>query len=80
MATERLRQAITELEKLPADEQDALAARILDEIKDERRWAEAFQKTADAQWDRLAASVRREVAAGDTAPLDDLLGDEDANA
>lgn len=71
--TKLLRQAIEEIEKLPADEQDAVAARILTDLKDEQGWMERFDATTDAQWDLLAQSVRREIAAGDIASLDDVF-------
>jgi hypothetical protein len=66
--TELLQQAIAEIEKLPAEEQDAIATRILAELADEQAWAVRFSATTDEQWDRLADAVRREIAAGDTAP------------
>jgi hypothetical protein len=61
--THLLRQAITEIEKLPATEQDSVAARILAELADDQVWAAKFAATTDEQWDRLAESVRREIAA-----------------
>jgi hypothetical protein len=36
--TELLRQAIAEIEKLPLDQQDAIAARFLAELQDEQKW------------------------------------------
>lgn len=71
--TKLLRQAIEEIEKLPSDEQDALAARILIDLKDEQAWTERFEATTDSQWELLAQSVRREIAGGDIAPLDDVF-------
>jgi hypothetical protein len=71
--TELLRRAVAEVEKLPAKEQDAIAARLLAEIEDERQWDERFASTTDDQWDRLVAGVRREVAEGGTVPLDDVF-------
>lgn len=71
--TQLLEQAIERVRELPADEQDALAQRILDELRDEESWNEAFARTTDEQWDQMAASVRREIAEGHTEPLDDLL-------
>jgi len=38
----------------------------------EQAWAERFSGTRQEQWDSLAAGVRREIAAGDTAPLKEL--------
>jgi hypothetical protein len=71
--TQLLRQAITEIEKLPASEQDSVAARILAELVDDQVWAAKFAATSEQQWDRLAESVRREIADGDTIPLEDVL-------
>jgi hypothetical protein len=71
--TQLLQQAITKLQKLPADEQDAIASRLLAEVEDEQAWSERFRATTDAQWDRLVAAVRQEIAAGDTTPLDELF-------
>ena len=74
MATsELLQRAIAVLEKLPEDEQNAIAARLLAEIEDEQAWEASFEATTDAQWDRLAASVRQEIATGDTAPLEEVF-------
>lgn len=64
--TELLEQAITEIGKLPAEEQDAFASRILAELADEHEWATRFDATTDQQWDRLSELVRQEIRAGDT--------------
>jgi len=64
--TKLLQQVIAEIEKLPEDAQDAIAARLLADLADEKEWAARFAVTTDAQWDRMAAMVRREIAAGDT--------------
>jgi hypothetical protein len=67
--TTLLRRAIAEIEKLPDEEQDAIATRLLAEIEDERQWDARFTATTAEQWDRLVAEVRREVAKGETLPL-----------
>ena len=67
--TTLLRRAIAEIEKLPDEEQDAIATRLLAEIEDERQWDARFSATTGEQWDRLVAEVRREVAKGETLPL-----------
>jgi hypothetical protein len=74
--TELLRRAIVELEKLPDDQQDAIAARLLAELKDEQAWASRFEATTDEQWDRLAAMVRQDIANGETIPLDEIFPPE----
>jgi hypothetical protein len=66
--TELLEQAITEIGKLPAEEQDAIASRILAELADEQEWTTRFNATTDQQWDRLAELARQEISAGDTEP------------
>lgn len=40
-----LDQAVAEARKLPLAEQDAIAALILQEIEDDRRWEEALART-----------------------------------
>jgi len=71
--TKLLEQAIVEIEKLPEDVQDAIAARLLADLADENEWAARFAATTATQWDCVAAMVRREIAAGDTTPLDDAF-------
>ncbi len=58
--TELLQRAIAEIQKLPADTQDAIAARILADLEDEQAWAAQFAATTDDQWDRMAEQVRRD--------------------
>ena len=68
--TTLLQRAFTEAEKLPAEDQDAIAVRLLAEVEDERHWTAQFAATTDEQWDRMAEEVRKEIAAGRTQPLD----------
>ncbi|NJL54915.1 MAG: hypothetical protein HC838_00560 [Spirulinaceae cyanobacterium RM2_2_10] len=70
--TQLLQPAITDIEKLPADEQDAIAARLLAELADERQWRARFAATTDEQWDRLAAIASQE-ATGKTVLLDTVF-------
>ena len=60
--TQLLEQAIGEARKRSASEQDAIAALILEELADERRWEEAFAASQD-RLSRLASEVRRDIAA-----------------
>ena len=76
--TALLEKAITEIEKLPDDLQDAIAARLLAEMADEREWMKRFESTTDAQWDRMAEMVRREIESGDATPLDEFLPASDS--
>ncbi|AGY57551.1 hypothetical protein [Gloeobacter kilaueensis] len=71
--TELLEQVIAQLKTLPADEQDAIAARLLAELEDEQHWKAQFKATTDSQWDRLSELVRQEIVDGDVAPLSDLF-------
>jgi hypothetical protein len=71
--TALLEQALAAIEKLPADAQDAIATRLLAEVADEHAWAERFEATTDAQWDRIAASVRQAIAAEELVSLDDVF-------
>ena len=61
--TQLLQQAITEVQKLPAAEQDAIAALILEELADERLWEQQFARSQD-QLARLAEKAREDVRAG----------------
>jgi hypothetical protein len=71
--TELLQQVISEIQKLPADRQDAIASHLMAELKDEQRWTEQFESTTDDQWDRLADLMRQEIASGEISPLDELI-------
>jgi hypothetical protein len=71
--TELLRKAIAQIEKLSAEQQDAIAARFLAESKEEKEWEASFASTTDDQWDRMAAMVRQEIAKGETIPLDEVF-------
>jgi hypothetical protein len=70
-----LQKAISELEKLSVEDQQALAARWLEEIKDEQIWASKFAATTDEQWDKLAEKVKQEIANGQVESLDDFLAE-----
>jgi hypothetical protein len=61
--TELLDRAIAQLKTLSADEQNAIATRLLAELEDERAWKAQFEATTDAQWDSLTEIVRQEIAA-----------------
>ena len=63
-----LRKALSEVAKLPASEQEALGAILLQEIASERRWQAAFAGSQDALA-KLAEEARAEHGAGLTKPL-----------
>jgi hypothetical protein len=67
--TELLQQAIAQIEQLPVEQQDEIAARFLTELQDDQKWKTSFAATTDDEWDRMAAMVRQEIASGDTVPL-----------
>jgi hypothetical protein len=66
--TQLLEKVLAEAGKLPASEQDALAAIILEEIASEQRWSGSFAKSQDTLA-RLADEALAEHAAGRTKPL-----------
>ncbi|MEO7909813.1 MAG: hypothetical protein ABIV47_09205 [Roseiflexaceae bacterium] len=66
--TALLEQALAEVHKLPPDQQDAIAALILEELTDEERWNHAFDHSQDALA-RLADTVRVAKRAGNVKPL-----------
>jgi hypothetical protein len=61
--TQLLEKAIAEIYKLPATEQDAIAAMILDELADEQQWDMAFACSQD-KLAKLAEKVREDIKAG----------------
>jgi hypothetical protein len=75
--TELLEYAISRLKTLSADEQDAItsggaqpiAAMILEELEDDRRWDEAFAHSPDLLA-KLASEAMAEYHAGKTQELD----------
>ncbi|MGV2826581.1 hypothetical protein [Myxosarcina sp. GI1(2024)] len=74
--TELLRQAISEIQKLSPEQQDAIASRFLEELQDEQKWSTRFTATTDEQWDRMAAMVREEIISGETTSLDLIFPSE----
>jgi len=67
--TEALEQAFAEAAKLPQEEQDRLAAWILRELAEEKRWDEAFSSSADTLAN-LADEALDDLRNGRTEPLD----------
>ena len=64
-----LEKAFAEAAKLPEDEQEAIAAWILEELASEQRWRGALDGSADALA-RLADEAAAEYREGRTRPLD----------
>lgn len=69
--TQALTSAVAEATKLPPEEQDILAAILLEEIRSEQRWSETFSKSEHVL-EALASEALAEFRAGRTMPLDNL--------
>ena len=67
--TALLEQALKEVAALPVEEQERIAALILEELASERRWDESFKRSQDVLA-QLADEARSEHRAGKTRPLD----------
>lgn len=67
--TKLLKEAFERASRLPESEQDALAAILLEEMEDEKRWQEAFRR-GEAKLVQLAEEALEEYRAGRTTPLD----------
>ncbi|MEW6183369.1 MAG: hypothetical protein AB1500_09390 [Bacillota bacterium] len=65
----KLEKAFAEASKLPLEEQDLLAAWILEELISEERWGEAFDKSA-VMLSKLAKEALEEYRGGRTQELD----------
>lgn len=67
--TDLLAKALEEALKLPPEQQDMLAAILLEEIADERRWSESFARS-EGRLAEIAREARAEFLAGKTRPFD----------
>lgn len=67
--TQLLEEAIAKLKALSDDEQDAIAAMILEEIEEERRWDHSFARSSDVLA-KLASEAMAEYKTGKTETLD----------
>ena len=67
--TKLLKQAFERASSLPEEEQDALAAILLEEMADEQRWAKAFE-SSKAALDELAEETLGDFKHGRTTPLE----------
>jgi len=69
--TNLLEKAFSEASKLPPQEQDALAAELLEELAAERRWATAFDSEESQDLlGKLADEAAAEHKAGQTEELE----------
>lgn len=64
-----LEQAVEQAKQLTIEQQDAIAALILEEIEDEARWDASFARSPDVL-DRLLAEAEEEDRQGLTEELD----------
>ena len=67
--TKVLNEAFERPSRLPEADQDSLAAMLLDEMQDEKRWQAAFRR-GEAKVAELAEEALAEYRAGRTTPLD----------
>lgn len=67
-----LQEALRRVESLSREEQDAVAAQILDTLDDEEAWARRF-RDKPAVLRALARGALEEHRRGETRPLDELL-------
>jgi hypothetical protein len=66
--TQLLEKALSAVANLPASEQDAVAAILLEELASEKRWSESLAKSQDLLA-KLAQKALADHAAGRTKPL-----------
>ena len=67
--TDLLEEAFARATRLPDDEQDAFARRLMDELESERHWSRSFE-TSQRQLANLAREALAEDLVGRTEPLD----------
>ena len=70
--TQALLSAVAQAEKLPPEEQDAIAAILIEEIASEQRWSQSFGRSENVL-ETLAAEALAEFESGKTRPLDESL-------
>ncbi|PSQ88007.1 MAG: hypothetical protein BRD42_00230 [Bacteroidetes bacterium QS_3_64_15] len=67
--TQLLEKAFEKASELPEEEQDDLAAFILEELESERQWEQAFSESQD-ELERMADEALEKHNAGDSEKLD----------
>jgi len=67
--TKLLEKAFKRASKLPDSSQDAIAAIILEELEDEKKWETSFANSQESL-STLATNVRNEIEKGETLPFD----------
>lgn len=68
--TTLMKKLIDQLQKLPEEEQDSVAAFLLEEVNTERRWDELFDNSQE-ELSRMADEAIEEFERGETKPLED---------
>ena len=69
MSTKALQDAFAAASRLPDEDQDSIAAAILEEVALERRWDASLRASGDALG-RLADEALADLRAGHSEPLD----------
>ena len=69
-----LEKALRRVQALSNEEQDAIAAQILESLDDEETWERSFQNNPE-KMRTLAQEARDEHSRKETRPLDELLGE-----
>jgi len=67
--TKLLEKAFNQASKLADSSQDAIAAIILEELEDEKKWEISFANS-QGSLSKLATKVRNEIKQGETLPFD----------
>ena len=65
-------EAIAAAAKLPVENQNYIALRIMEEIAEEKKWTDSFARSPDVLA-KMAAEALREHAEGRTRPLEKIL-------
>lgn len=65
-------EAIAEAAKLPVEDQNYIAFRIMEEIAEEKKWTDSFARSPDVLA-KVAAEALQEHAEGRTQPLEEIL-------
>ena len=68
-----LEKVLLRVQALSAEEQDAIAAQILESLDDEENWERSFRNNPE-EMRALAQEARDEHLRNETRPLDELLG------
>ncbi|MBT3880040.1 MAG: hypothetical protein HON76_01100 [Candidatus Scalindua sp.] len=67
--TKLLEKAFNQASKLADASQDAIAAIVLEELEDEKKWETSFANSQESL-SKLATKVRNEIKQGETLPFD----------